>query len=253
MQKASLINLEAGDVVIDGQDISLSALGNAKVISTLGILHAQNGGGGGTSFTVGSEPPASPEEGEPWYDTDSGQSYIFVNDGSSSQWVPLNPPLGGATGQGFADYNDSATSTTPVSITADVWEEVPNDGLGAFTNTGFIPATVSSLFSNNKIDVTDLDLGDAIIIRYDFTLTPSINGAFGELRLSLGSGLGSYYLNRPIGTLSNGSGYDYQVTGEFYIYMGDANTRDNPIGLEVRCSEDASLVNAGVVIQVIKR
>ena len=253
LQKASLINLEAGDVVIDGQDISLSALGNAKVISTLGILHAQNGGGGGTSAEVGSEPPSSPSEGDLWYDTDSGQSYIFVNDGSSSQWAPVNPPLGGSTGQGFADYNDSATSTTPVSITADVWEEVPNDGLGAFTNTGFIPATVSSLFSNNKIDVTDLDLGDAIIIRYDFTLTPSINGAFGELRLSLGSGLGSYYLNRPIGTLSNGSGYDYQVTGEFYIYMGDANTRDTPIGLEVRCSEDASLVNAGVVIQVIKR
>ena len=253
LQKASLINLEAGDVVIDGQDISLSALGNAKVISTLGILHAQNGGGGGTSAEVGSEPPSSPSEGDLWYDTDSGQSYIFVNDGSSSQWAPVNPPLGGSTGQGFADYNDSATSTTPVSITADVWEEIPNDGLGAFTNTGFIPATISSLFSNDKIDVSDLDLGDAVIIRYDFTLTPSVNGAFGELRLSLGSGLGSYYLNRPIGTLSNGSGYDYQVTGEFYIYMGDANTRDNPIGLEVRCSEDASLVNAGVVIQVIKR
>lgn len=155
--------------------------------------------------------------------------------------------------QGFADYNDAATSTTPIALTADTWTVVTNDTLGAFTNTTYLPLGVSSLFSSNEIDVSELDLGDAILIRYDFTLTPSINGAFAELRLSLGAGGSAYTLPRPVGTLSNGSGYDYQITGEFYVYMGDTNTRDNPIGIEVKCSEDAELVNAGLVVQVIRK
>ena len=155
--------------------------------------------------------------------------------------------------QGFADYNDSATATSPISLVANSWAVVTNDTLGAFTNTTYIPDGVSSLFSSNEIDVSDLELGDAILIRYDFTITPQVNGSFAELRLSLGSGGGAYHLNRPIGTLANGAGYQYQVTGEFYVYMGDTNTRDNPIGLEAKCSENAVLQNAGMVIQVIRK
>jgi hypothetical protein len=214
------------------------------------------GGGGGADIAVSSTPPGSPSDGDLWYDTNSGQTFIYLNDGNSSQWVPLNSGLVGATGtvgQGFADYNDSATSVTPISLTSDSWTPITNDALGAFTNTTYIPDGVSSLFNSDKIDASELELGDAILIRYDFTITPTVNGAFAQLRLGLGTGLGSYNLNRPIGTLSNGSGYEYQITGEFYVYMGDANTRDNPISLEVECSEDATLVNAGVVIQVLRR
>lgn len=154
--------------------------------------------------------------------------------------------------QGFADYNDAATASSPIALLSDVWTVVTNDTLGAFTNTTYLPEGVSSLFSSNEIDVSELSLGDAILIRYDFTITPQVNGSFCELRLSLGNGGGAYNLNRPIGTLSNGAGYQYQVTGEFYVYMGDTNTRDNPIGLEVKCSENALLQNAGLVIQVIR-
>ena len=35
---------------------------------------------------------------------------------------------------GFIDYNDSSTSSTPVILLANTWTEIPNDGLGAFTN-----------------------------------------------------------------------------------------------------------------------
>ena len=35
--------------------------------------------------------------------------------------------------------------------------------------------------------------------------------------------------------------------------MGDTNTRDNPIGLEVKLSAGGELVNAGSVITVLRR
>ena len=164
---------------------------------------------------------------------------------------PAGPP--GPIGQGFADYNDAATANTPISVTANTWTALTNDGLGAYTNTAYLPTGVTSLFSNNQIDVSGLDLGDVVNLRYDFTITPNVNGAFLEFRLTLGAGAGGYTLERPIGTLSNGAGYSYRVTGEFLVYMGDTNTRDNPIGLEVKCSEAASVVNAGLVITVVRR
>lgn len=49
---------------------------------------AGGGGGGGTgSYTASSNPPASPVEGDRWYDIDLGIEFTYVNDGNSSQWV----------------------------------------------------------------------------------------------------------------------------------------------------------------------
>ena len=42
----------------------------------------------------------------------------------------LNPPIL----SGFMDYNDTSTSTAPITLLADTWTTIPNDGLGAFTN-----------------------------------------------------------------------------------------------------------------------
>jgi hypothetical protein len=44
-------------------------------------------GGGSGSYTASSNPPASPTEGDRWYDIDLGIEFTYVNDGNSSQWV----------------------------------------------------------------------------------------------------------------------------------------------------------------------
>jgi hypothetical protein len=48
---------------------------------------AGGGGGGSGSYTASSSPPASPSEGDRWYDIDLGIEFTYVNDGNSSQWV----------------------------------------------------------------------------------------------------------------------------------------------------------------------
>lgn len=45
------------------------------------------GGGGSGSYTASPSPPASPAEGDRWYDIDLGIEFTYVNDGNSSQWV----------------------------------------------------------------------------------------------------------------------------------------------------------------------
>ena len=157
---------------------------------------------------------------------------------------------------GFIDYNDTSTSTTPITLVADTWTTIPNDGLGAFTNKTYKPdGNVTELMdtSTGAIDPTGLHLGDTILIRNDFTVTPNTNNASLEFRYQLGTGGGSYTLGKRLGRLDEGSGIDYRFSlNPDLIYMGDTNTRDNPITLQVKLSASGTLVNAGSVIQVVR-
>jgi hypothetical protein len=43
--------------------------------------------GGGSGFTYASSAPGTPSLGDRWMDSDTGKEYVYVNDGSSSQWI----------------------------------------------------------------------------------------------------------------------------------------------------------------------
>ena len=157
---------------------------------------------------------------------------------------------------GFIDYNDTSTSITPITLVANTWTGIPNNGLGLFTNKNFKPQGVNELMDNTTgdLDVTELSLGTSILVRNDFSVTPNTNNALLEFRYTLGAGGDAYTLEKLIGRLDSGSGKPYrQSLVPDLIYMGDTNTRDNPIGLEVRLSTAGTLINAGSVIQVIKQ
>jgi hypothetical protein len=66
---------------------------NGQVLTTNGAgtlsWTTVSGGGGGsaTGFTYASSAPVSPSVGDRWIDSDTGKEYVYVNDGSSSQWI----------------------------------------------------------------------------------------------------------------------------------------------------------------------
>jgi len=107
--------------------------------------------------------------------------------------------------------------------------------------------------SQGRIDPTSLSLGDSFIVRNDFKVNPNTNNAVLEFRYELGAGINTYHLSSTIGRLDNGSGkfYQFSLTTDF-IYMGDLNTVQNPISLQVRLSTNGFLVNSGSVIKVFK-
>jgi len=163
---------------------------------------------------------------------------------------------GSGGGNGIADYNDTSTTTTPVTIVADTWTTIPNDGAGSFTNLSYLPAGVTSLMdtSTGAFDVSELTFGDAVYIRNDFTVTPATNNTLLELRYQLGTGGDSYTLEKIVSRLDSGSGIPYRFSLEpDLIYMGDTNTKDNPIVLQVKLSGNGSLVNSGSAISVVAR
>ena len=155
--------------------------------------------------------------------------------------------------QGFIDYNDT---TGAVAIVADTWTTIPNNGAGSFSNDTYKPSGINQLMdvSTGEIDPTELDLGDTILIRNDYVINPNTNNAELEFRYVLGSGANEYTLQTTIGRLDDGSGIDYRFSLKpDLIYMGDTNTRDNLITLQVKVSSAGTLTNAGSVVQVIKR
>ncbi|HAW76377.1 MAG TPA: hypothetical protein DCW74_11670 [Alteromonas australica] len=153
---------------------------------------------------------------------------------------------------GFIDYNDTSTSASPILLVADEWTDIPNDGLGAFTNKLYTPEGVSELLdtSTGYLDFSDIALGSEIIVRNDFTVTPGTNNALLEARYLLGVGAGEYALQFWSERLDNGSGIGYQRVTSFPIYMGDTNTQSNPAKLQIKLSTTGTVVNAGVYISI---
>ena len=135
--------------------------------------------------------------------------------------------------QGIYDYNDLATASTPIALTvADTQYELTNDGLGPFSNLNF---TLDNL--DNVWDVaTDrfsfnggsaLKLGDTVDIRFDVEFTTGTTNTDINLILELGLG-GTPYQLTVVADKDHSSAGTYQEVHMFSIYMGDANTLNNP-------------------------
>jgi hypothetical protein len=157
---------------------------------------------------------------------------------------------------GIADYNDSETAVNPITLIADTWTTLTNNGLGSSTNLSYLPRGVTKLMdtSTGSFDFSELNLGDNCFIRNDFSVTPNTNNALLELRYQLGGTGATYTLETVLGRLDSGSGkpYRYSLVPQM-IYIGDLNTKDNPIILQIKLSTNGSVINAGSSIGVVKR
>jgi len=78
----------------------------------LGIIPA--GGGGGASVEISDTPPANPLPGTLWFESDSGNTYIWYDDGNSQQWVQMAGAL-----------PDNASPAR----TAETWNRIVNGGM----------------------------------------------------------------------------------------------------------------------------
>ena len=184
-------------------------------------------------------------DGSPFASTADLISYLRTNTGFNS--------ASGGSEAGFMDYNDATGS---ISLVANTWTDVPNDGLGAFTNKAYKPEGVTELLdvSTGYLDASETELGDTILVRNDYQVNPNTNNALLEFRYELGNGAGIYTLEKIVGRLDSGSGQYYRFSLEpDLIYMGDTNTKDSPIKLQLRLSTNGTLTNAGSAITLIKR
>jgi hypothetical protein len=176
------------------------------------------------------------------------------NDGEATDVSSTNPlPVVLKNMNGFIDYNNTLPSQ---NIAANTWTDVQNNGLGVFTNKAYTPENVTELMDlqTGYLDFRALSLGDSVFLRNDITFIPEVNNSVLDFRYVLGSGSGEYTLEKKLGRLDSGAGESYRFSLNVdYIYMGDFNTRDNPVKIQVRCSQPCEVSNAGIVISVFKR
>jgi hypothetical protein len=112
---------------------------------------------GAYSIVISDTPPSNPTAGQPWWDSSTGQLYIYYSDPNSSEWVVANQqgPQGtqGLVGPA-GPTGPSGPNTMPAGVTdgsnaaaGQVGEyiQVINSNLTASVNAGWILATNISL------------------------------------------------------------------------------------------------------------
>ena len=80
---------------------------------------AGSGGGGGSSVVVSDTPPNAANEGDLWFDSESGRLYIwYVNINDQGQWIDASPDGGGdADGSDFVSKTDTASQNIASDLT----------------------------------------------------------------------------------------------------------------------------------------
>jgi hypothetical protein len=128
---------------------------------------------------------------------------------------------------GFADYNDLATATTPISVTGGVgYVDITNDTLGSFTNLTYLPEGVSNVWNGTSslFEFTELSLGDMIDIRLDIEVTTTANNQEVEVVLELGTNTTPYEIPYTVNSFKSSGTYKINKYNGFYIGSNDTLT-----------------------------
>ena len=98
----------AGTTITSGPIKTLNFVGSGNTFAVNGttVDISISGGGGGSNVSISTVAPSSPTAGALWYNSNLARTFIYYNDGSSSQWVDVAP------------FNQGANSTVTVSPSA---------------------------------------------------------------------------------------------------------------------------------------
>lgn len=155
---------------------------------------------------------------------------------------------------GFFDYNDSATVGTPITHNgSEGFKKLTNDGLGAFTSTDYKPLGMTTLWNavTNQLDFSELSLGDMVDIRIDVDVTTTSPNQDTSVQLQLGIGGSPYTLE--LDEISPKTARTKKMLSYTGIYMGDANTLNNPGEFQLDTDSNATIVVNGWYLKVTRR
>lgn len=147
---------------------------------------------------------------------------------------------------GFFDYNDTATTGTPIVVTGGGgFVFLTNNELGAFTNKLYPPYGVTDVWdaSLNQFDFNELSLGSKMHYRIDLSLTTTAANQEVNLSIDLAIGGSAYSLSVAQRQYKTAGAYPLVISS--YVYMGDANTRDNPAKFKISSPNNATVVVNG--------
>lgn len=224
------------------ENIANAFLHEPKDVNTalINTTYVANGAGSGSW----SEPEPKDVRGE-------AAGKVYVTDGSNSGTMI---DISEIVRMGFWDYNDTATTSSPIALTTGADIPLTNNELGANTNKTYKLSDVGDIWnaSTDRFDFTDLNLGDTVDIRTDATVTTTTNNTVIELKFE--GGIGGTPFQLDMGRVYFKSPGTYNLNNFYSVYMGDANFNDNPARLiMVSDAGSATCVVNGWYVRAFKR
>lgn len=156
---------------------------------------------------------------------------------------------------GWWNYDDSATATTPILLlNSGVRYNLTNDTLGSNNITTYgLPGVGLWNPSTNKLDFSNLEVGDMVDIRVDIVVTNTTanNDFLLEMQLAEGDPI-AFYL--PLDRVAYRSSGTYQWAVNSSIFIGSEQVRANPGGFTLTTDNGgSSVVVNGWYIRAMKR
>jgi len=143
-----------------------------------------------------------------------------------------------------AYWHTGAASVVP----AEGWTDVPQDrGTSVLT---YLPDAVTSLVdSDGYVDLTEVAVGDAVIIAPEIQFTTTVTNAIFRVRYTYGTAS-----ERIVHTarLDAGCSYVYSPQCDFVLPVHDSTINSNPVKIQVWCNEEGSVDCNYTYIQVIE-
>jgi len=120
---------------------------------------------------------------------------------------------------GFAYYEDTATTATPINLTADTWTDLTNDKAGSGTLTTYKPSYVTGDLwdsATNTIDLGELPAGSVVLVRNDYDITTGSANTRMDSRLYFPDNNKSVEFSHDT-IASSGTEVRYSRTTQFYV------------------------------------
>lgn len=154
---------------------------------------------------------------------------------------------------GFVDYNDAATTGSPISVSSSTWTVLTNDKSGAYTKTDYLPADVTNLWntSTNRYVFTELPVNTMLDVRADIVVTTSTANQVVKLRNRFAIGHASEFSleSSEWHFKSSGAKNIAHATG---FYIGSSAVQANPGAIEIWSDNTCTVKVNGWYIRIIK-
>ena len=153
---------------------------------------------------------------------------------------------------GYADYNDTLTTTTPIAVSPSTWTKLTNNKLGANTRSR-LPVGVTNLWNsaNNQMDLSELPVDTMVTLRADIVVTTSSVNQVVKLR-------SVFAIGNPIQFDLEASEIAFKTSGVHKIvqlgsfYIGSDAVKNNPAEFQLWSDASCTVVVNGWFFKVDK-
>jgi hypothetical protein len=156
---------------------------------------------------------------------------------------------------GWQSAFDTATTGSPISVTGgSTWYYLTSNGSGTKSSAAFLPEGVNSVWntSTNRIDLTDLTIGDMVHVTAIAEVTTSAANQTVKLRVITDPGGGDEFL-LPMESFHFKTAAAHLISARVSFPVGDASTRDDPSGIQINSDSNATVIVKAIFIEVVCR